>query len=487
MKSKKAADEITGGSVAPAKKKKRKKAPIIIAAAAVLLIVIRVTACSGTSQSTAIVTTAAAVRGDLQESITTSGTVKSEVVKTFFAPVSGTLAEVNVEAGDAVKKGTLLIGYNMEKLEDALKQSQLQLERSSASYDGTMAKSSKSQSELSEANTNLNVLNQQIEDNKAYLKELQGKLEEYLRENSNALSLEAVELQAELGTLTPGTEEYNSVSAALSWNGTLQQNLSNSDFAVNTNREIAEVQERIAGYEEHKARMEAQKSSSEAAVLDSYSITQYDADYELAKLSYEAAEEDYNTAKEGIKAEFDGIVTECSAVSGAGVSEGMQLLTLQSSTDLKIAFDASKYDIQKLELGQKADVVISGKAYQGEVSRINRMAERNASNTPMVGVEIHLLNADDDIILGMDAKLTIYTDKAENTLMIPVEAINADKEGDFLYVVENGVAVRRSVVCGISTDTYTEILEGVTEEDVIILNSLTNLEEGMAVTVMPLQ
>lgn len=486
MKSKKTAEEIAGERVRTGRKKRR-KAPVIIAVIAVLLIVIRVAACSANPQTGAFVTTTSAVRGDIEETITTSGTVQSEVVEAVFAPVSGTLAQVNVKAGEAVKAGTLLAEYNMEKLEESLKQAELQLKRSGASYDGVMANSSKSSAKLNEAEVNLNVLEQQIEDNKAYLKRLQTDLEDFMRENSNALSVEGVELQERLKNLTPGTEEYNSVSSALAWNGNLQQNLSNSDFAVKTNKEIAEVQERIAGYEEYKARMETQKNSSEAGVLDSYSVTQYNADYEMAKLSYESAEKDYNVAKEGVKAEFDGIVTEVNASAGAGISEGMQLLILQSSADLKVTFDASKYDIQKIALGQKADVVILGRTYQGQVSNIDRVAVANMSNTPMVGVEIHLQDADDNIILGMDAKLTIHTDKAENALLIPVEAVNADREGDFLYVVENGTAVRRPIVCGISTDTYTEVLEGVTEEDVIILSSLTGLEEGMAVTVMPLQ
>ena len=63
--------------------------------------------------------------------------------------------------------------------------------------------------------------------------------------------------------------------------------------------------------------------------------------------------------------------------------------------------------------------------------------------------------------------------------------IESDKEGDFLYVVENGVVAKRPVVCGISTDSYTEIVEGLSEDDVIILTALTTLEEGMTVTVMP--
>ena len=98
---------------------------------------------------------------------------------------------------------------------------------------------------------------------------------------------------------------------------------------------------------------------------------------------------------------------------------------------------------------------------------------------------MHLTEVDDNIILGMDAKVTVYTKKAENTLLIPVEVINADRDGDFLYVAENGVVVKKQIVCGISTDTYTEVLEGITEEDQIITGSYVgNLEEGMAVTVL---
>lgn len=470
------------------KKKKHKKAPVIIGITAVIIIGIWFAGrMAGGSQTAVMVSATSAVRGDLQESISTSGTVESEETRTIFAPVSGTIGQVNVEAGDTVKAGEILISYDMDQLERALRQSKLQLERSSAVYEGTMSQDSKSQSRLSEANVNLDVLNRQIEDNKNYLKNLQRELNDYLTDNSVALAAEGVALQEELKNLVPGSAEYNSVSSELSWNGFQQQNLSNSAYVTDRNREIAEVQERIAGYEEYKARMESQKSSSEAAVLDSYGRTQYDADLELAKLAYQEAEENYNTASQGICAEFDAIVTTCGALPGEGVSAGMRLLTLENSKELKVSFLASAYDIGKLALGQRAEVTVAGRVYQGEISRINRFAEKNVSNTSMVGVEVHLRDVDDKIILGMDAKLTIYTKKAENTLLVPVEVINADKEGDFLYIVENGVVVRRPIVCGISSDSYTEVLEGLTEEDVIIANSFTNLEEGMAVTVMPMQ
>lgn len=522
---------ITGQGTAieaPKPRKKRKKAPVIIAALIVVIIIFRAVACSSGGGAGAVVTTANAVRGDIQESISTTGTVRSEEVSVIFAPVSGILDSVNVAAGDAVQAGDVLAAYNMDRLESSMRQSELQYEKSNANYDGVMADNAQNQAKLNEANVNLGVLNQQIEDTKAYLRSLQNELSESQRHTSNALAAESMNLsnalreknselgnlQAELKNLlealesSPDTvdttplqaqiaglqskiadkeEEISDVNNAINYNSYEASTANNSDYIAELQQKISDAQEQLQHYETYKSEMQGQKSSSENSVLDSFDKTSYSADREMAGIAWEESAEDYAQAKDGICAEYAGIITECSAVSGSAVSSGVHLMTLESSENVKVAFQASKYDLAKLEIGQKVDVTISGNIYEGEISKINRMAEANASNTPMVGVEVHLLAPDDKIILGMDAKLVVYTKKAENTLMVPVEAINADKEGDFLYAVEGGIVVKKPIVCGISTDTYTEVLEGITEEDEIILMSYGNLEEGMPVTVMPVQ
>ncbi|MCM1065601.1 MAG: efflux RND transporter periplasmic adaptor subunit [Eubacterium sp.] len=492
-------------------KRKRKKAPVIIAAVVIAIIIFRAVACSSGDNVGAVVTTANAVRGDLQENISTNGTVKSEEVSVIFAPVSGTLDSVNVAAGDAVEAGDILATYNMARLESSMRQSELQYEKSNANYSSVMADNAQNQAKLNEATINLDVLERQIEDTKAYIKTLQNELSESQRHTSNALAEESMNLsnslrektdelenlQAQLkdganpSQIQPRMEELSKeiedIQNAISRNSYVSSTASNSDYVAELQQKISDAQDLLQHYETYKAEMEGQKTSTENSVLDSYDRASYSADKELAEITYRESEEDYDQAKDGIHAAYAGIITECTAVSGSGVASGTHLMTLESSENVKVTFYASKYDLAKLEIGQKVDVTISGNVYEGAISKINRMAETNASNTPMVGVEVHLLAPDDRIILGMDAKLLVYTRKAEDTLMIPVEAINADKEGDFLYVVENGIVAKKPIVCGISTDTYTEVLEGITEEDVIIVTSYTNLEEGMPVTAIPAQ
>lgn len=481
------------------KKKKRKKAPIIIAVIVIGIVVIQMVSCALSPDVGAMVTTTKATRGDLQETISTSGKVVSEEKKVVFATVSGTIASVEVEAGDAAAAGSTLMSYDMEQMENVLAEATLQQKKVDAGYQGMLTDNAENQAKLNEANVNLDVLEQQIKDYKAYLKTLQDSLNKNQRDTSNNLANESYnlntrmnQLQQEMEALDPDSPEYaekaaqlQEINVQISRNQYVQSISGSSDYVAKMNKEIADVTERIAECEEYKARMESQKTASEGVVMDGYDKTQYDVDQKLAAMSYQDAETDYYEAKQGICAEFDGIVTECNVVAGSPVTEGTPLLTLESSDNVKVSFNASKQDIEKLVVGQKARITISGNTYEGEVQKIKRMAIQNESNTPMVGAEVHILNPDDKIILGMDAKLEISTRKAENALLIPVEAINADRDGDFLYVVEDGIVVRKPVTCGISSDTFTEILEGVTEEDEIILTALTGIEEGMPVTVMP--
>ncbi|MCM1100079.1 MAG: efflux RND transporter periplasmic adaptor subunit [Clostridium sp.] len=496
----------------PKSKKKHKKTVVIIIVIVVIVLLLFILRGCGGGEAAAVVTTANAVRGGIQESVSTSGNVAAEEVKVFFAPTSGKLQSVNVEAGDAVKAGDVLIAYDEAQLESDFRQASLQQDKTNANYNGAIADSAQNSAKLSEANTNLPVLEQQIADKKAYLRDLQSRLSESTRGTGNALAGQSRDLQQEKAEveqkiaeltqkddagetipLTPEQElllqekekRLDEINRELTDNTYLQQTYASSDYVTELETEIQAVQDEIADLETYKAEMQSQKNGSENGVMDSYDKISQEADKELAGIAYSAAERAYNESKAGLRAEFDGVVTEVSAVEGSTVTEGVQLLKLESSESVKVQFDASKQDVEKLAVGQKAEVTISGNVYAGTVSKINRMAQINASNTPMVGVEIHIEEPDDRIILGLDAKLTIFTRAAEDVLLIPVEAVNADRNGDFLYVAENGVVVRKPVVCGISNDEYTEIVEGITEADQVIISYYGSLEEGMAVTVVP--
>ena len=113
------------------------------------------------------------------------------------------------------------------------------------------------------------------------------------------------------------------------------------------------------------------------------------------------------------------------------------------------------------------------------------METTNSTGTAVVGAEVRINNPDEYIFLGVEAKVEIHTQSASQILVLPVECVNADKDGEFVYAVENGIVVKKTVITGISSDTYIEIKEGLAEGEQVITSVTTDIVEGMAVTAVP--
>jgi multidrug efflux pump subunit AcrA (membrane-fusion protein) len=76
--------------------------------------------------------------------------------------------------------------------------------------------------------------------------------------------------------------------------------------------------------------------------------------------------------------------------------------------------------------------------------------------------------------------VSIITQTIDNAVVVPVEVICIDGEEVFVYVLEDGKAVKRDVELGISSDTHYQILSGITKDDILIKNTF-GLEEGVSV------
>lgn len=472
------------------KKKKSKKWIIIFV---IILIVVGggLFACSKMANQAAVnlVETTLPETGDLEEIISVTGIVESEEVKNYYAPVTGKLQNVYVKKGDLVEKGDELIAYNMMDMERSLEQSRLQFVTGNSSYNGTMAKDKESLAELQEANTNLPILEQQIKDETAYIKKLQERIQDISTNTSNTYAARSLDIQKQIAQLQQDAlankDEIAELQSELSTNQYLSQTQSLTDEQKDLQKLIEQEQEKLAEYEEHRAEMETQKKSAEAAILTIYQKENLSASEQLNLMNYEKVQQDYEISKKGITAEFDGIITEVTAIEGMSVAENSPLLVLANTESLKVSFSVGKYDLAKIAVGQYVDIETNGHTYTGEITRIDRMATTSASGNVQVGAQVHINQPDDNIIIGLDAKLKIRANKAEGVLLVPVVALNADKDSDFVYVEENGIAVRRDVVTGISSTEQIEIKEGLSANDKVIVFSLGILEEGMQVVEMP--
>lgn len=233
---------------------------------------------------------------------------------------------------------------------------------------------------------------------------------------------------------------------------------------------LAELQSRLSS---QQAVAESDPSAVTAEEKEKMEITN-----NLSELDQMSAQELVEAAKKGIKADFNGVITKVSVVEGATAALGTELFTLQNTDKVDVNVNVSKYDYDKVKEGQSAEITLAGKTYEGEVTNISHIATQNEKGASLISADVRIKNPDEDIFFGVDAKVTIHAEEADDVVVLPAEVVNIGKTGSFCYVIENGVITKKDITTGISSDEYVEVLDGIQEGDEVI-RDIGSLEEGM--------
>lgn len=236
--------------------------------------------------------------------------------------------------------------------------------------------------------------------------------------------------------------------------------------------ELAELQSDLAS---EKAIAEADSTSLTKEEKEKLKVTD-----NLSELDAKSAKELVEEGKKGITAEFNGIVSKADIKQGAAVTQGMELFTIQNTDKASVDVTLSKYDYDTVKEGQSAEITLGDNTYQGTVTKMSHIAVQNEKGTPVISATVSINDPDDDIFLGVDAKVKIHAASAKNVVTLPVEVVNIGKDGSFCYVIEDGLVMKRDITTGISSEDYVEVIDGIKEGEEVI-SDLGDYTEGMEV------
>ena len=236
--------------------------------------------------------------------------------------------------------------------------------------------------------------------------------------------------------------------------------------------ELAELQSDLAS---EKAIAEADSTSLTKEEKEKLKVTD-----NLSELDAKSAKELVEEGKKGITAEFNGIVSKVDIKQGAAATQGMELFTIQNTDKASVDVTLSKYDYDTVKEGQSAEITLGDNTYQGTVTKMSHIAVQNEKGTPVISATISINDPDDDIFLGVDAKVKIHAASAKNVVTLPVEVVNIGKDGSFCYVIEDGLVTKRDITTGISSEDYVEVIDGIKEGEEVI-SDLGDYTEGMEV------
>lgn len=267
---------------------------------------------------------------------------------------------------------------------------------------------------------------------------------------------------------TPGLTDHASADA------------SSAGSTVDTSAIENAIEQATSDLADLQSDLASQKSIAEA---DSASLTEEEKEKmrvsnNLTELDAKSAKELVEEGKKGISADFNGVISKSAVQQGAAATQGMELFTLQNTDKVSVDINVSKYDYDKVKEGQNADITIGDRKYTGKVTKISHIATTNEKGSTLISATVSIDKPDKDIFLGVDAKVKIYAEKAEDVVTLPAGVVNIGKDGSFCYVLKDGVITKQDITTGISSEDSVEITDGIKAGDKVI-EDLGSLEEGM--------
>ncbi|MBQ8030870.1 MAG: efflux RND transporter periplasmic adaptor subunit [Butyrivibrio sp.] len=486
------------------KKRKFKKRYILFGVLALGVIGFIIGRINASKNSIVTVETHEVALGSIENILSISGTVESAENKNYFTEVSAPLETVNVKVGDKVKAGDVLCTYDADALELQQKSAELAIQQAKGNYSALYSPVGAADRKYAEGMTaqqindridaitaEIDSLNRQITEKTSRMNQTLTDLQKVARDiNQNGISdsqegyfesgntnyiYRNTEDTKENGEYTEPTESNKQMALAV------QDSISDVSYAIQNDPQIQAWNNQITALKEEQSHL----SSAKASQINPGTASATKASMEATELTQEDTLGKIEAAKEGIKADFNGVITAMPAtvVEGATVANGSQLFTIANLDDVQVSISVSKSDLPKVSVGEKVDITINGKQYQGEVTKVSGTATKNSNGVAVVATIIKVTNPDSDIILGVEANNKIHAQKADDTIVLPYELIQTDSTGDFVYVLENGVVTRKDVTIGISTSTDAQITEGLSVGDQVISSDVSLLTEGMAVVV----
>ena len=260
--------------------------------------------------------------------------------------------------------------------------------------------------------------------------------------------------------------------------GQVVATLDGKDYAAKKDQAQYKLTNAQLKYERAKALYEAGAGSKQD--LDNAQF-----EYDTAASSLSEAESD--VAETVITAPMSGVVVGEPKTPGTmavqGNSSPTVIMRIADTGTKQIIAKVDETDIGKIKVGQDATFTVdsyTNKTFTAHVSKIsqtdttyswdttNTTSSASASSASVIYyyVTLDVDDPNDDLRLGMTARVDISTSQKENALVVPIAALKTNNSGSYVVVVhDDGSTENVMVQTGIYSDDYVEITSGLSVGD----------------------
>jgi len=203
-----------------------------------------------------------------------------------------------------------------------------------------------------------------------------------------------------------------------------------------------------------------------------FDLAALEANYKLSALNY-----DYSN----IRATIAGVVSAREIKPGQNINAGDVAFQITETTELLAYLQIPQSQLSKFQAGHAATLQVAAMPDTEFQTSIIRVSPTVDPRSGTFRATMLIQNKDGDLAPGMFGRFTIAYEQHADALVIPAGALLDDDEQTSVYVVSDGEVVRRVIETGIEADGKVEILDGLSENEQVVVVGHGGLHDGSRV------
>lgn len=166
----------------------------------------------------------------------------------------------------------------------------------------------------------------------------------------------------------------------------------------------------------------------------------------------------------------------CTAGNGVAIEAGSSICTIAGTDTLVLNCPVSEQYLSRIQLGQNVTFSLTAypdELFTGKVAYISAAARSQYSGSVLetvVDVTIAPDSYDPRMKSGLTAEAVFTLTTPKNICVLSYDAIGQDEGGEYVYIYQDGKAIRRKIFTGAEFPDGAEIIKGVSNNELVFVS-----------------
>ncbi|MCL1884983.1 MAG: efflux RND transporter periplasmic adaptor subunit [Defluviitaleaceae bacterium] len=180
-----------------------------------------------------------------------------------------------------------------------------------------------------------------------------------------------------------------------------------------------------------------------------------------------------------VTAPINGVIEMRNVEEFGFAAPGQPAFLISDHDSMTVSFRVPRSAAAILEIGDGIILFDGEEEHNGAITEIATMVDFGG----LLEIRANIPNPPEILLSGMSVRIFATAQRAENVLILPLNAVHHDRGFAHVFVAQDGFAVRTPVEMGVFDANYAQIISGISPDDQVINSWNVILSDGVEIEV----